>query len=264
MDKNRPLFDAIDWLLVTAIVGLSIFLLAEFSGPAIASWRSRPRSGVQVCQEYVAKIGEGRDAVETGTYYLLYLPQDYNRKNQWPLVVFLHGAGERGNDLERVRRMGLPREVETGNLGDQFILVSPQCPKDSIWMPELVIALTEHISNSFSVDRDRVYLTGFSMGGSGTWQTACHDPGRFAAIVPLSGGGDANQAERLKDVPIWVFHGANDKTVPLSASQVMVNAVQKCGGHVEFTVYPEHKHSICEVTYQNPKLYEWLLAKRRQ
>ncbi len=290
MDKKWFQFDAIDWLLVAAIVGLSVFLLAAIFEPAILAWRNRPRAGAQVCQQYMVRVG--KNAEETEINYLLYLPRSYDEQKgtapflrptnvtrkrvppsvpaakigtapkKWPLVVFLHGSGERGRDLERVRRTGLPREVERGNHGD-FILVSPQCPKDSSWNPELVVALIEHITASFAADPDRVYLTGYSMGGFGTWQTACQYPDRFAAIVPLSGGGDVRQAEKLKNMPIWAFHGAKDETVPLKASKEMVDAVRKCGGHVEFTVYPEEGHGICETTYQNPKLYEWLLAQRR-
>ncbi len=241
----------------------------------------------------------GKDAEETGINYLLYLPRSYGAQGnegdspmfvrpgftgcpksgqspasapaakigtvprQWPLVVFLHGSGERGQDLERVRRTGLPSEIEKGNYADQFILASPQCPEDSGWRPNLVILLIEHVCENFAVDRDRIYLSGYSMGAAGTWETACQYPDRFAAIAPLAGGGDVHQAERLKDVPIWAFQGAKDDKSRLSASQAMVDAVKKCGGHVEFTVYPEEGHGICETTYQNPKLYEWLLAQRR-
>ena len=253
MGKARPSFDAIDWLLVAAIIGLSAVLLAELSKPAVAAWRNRPRAGVQVCQQYVTKIGEGNDAVEMGVDYLLYLPRNHGRSTQWPLLIFLHGSGERGHDLEIVRHGGLPGEVEKAIAGkadaklckqilDEFVFVAPQCPQNSSWTPELVIALIEHICNMLPIDRDRVCLTGFSMGGFGTWQTACEYPDRFAAIVPISGGGgggDVQQAERLKNLPIWAFHRAKDETVPLIASQAMVDAVRKCGGHVEFTVYPE-------------------------
>ena len=216
MGKARPSFDTIDWLLLAAIIGLSAFLSTELSPPALATWQNRPRAGVQVCQQYVTKIGEGKDAAETGVDYLLYLPRSYGKGEKWPLVVFLHGAGERGHDLEIVRRGGLPCEIEKAIAGkadaklckqilDDFVFVAPQCPQNSSWTSELVIALVEHICTTFPIDRDRVYLTGFSMGGVGTWQTACHDPSRFAAIAPLSGGGTVEQAERLKDMPIGHF-----------------------------------------------------------
>ena len=144
-----------------------------------------------------------------------------------------------------------------------FILVSPQCPPRLGWYAEVVVELAEHISSSLSVDRDRVYLTGYSMGGNGAWAAAIYDPHRFAAVAPLSGVGDVGQAERLAKVPIWAFHGAKDQTIPLKASEEMVNAVRQSGGRVEFTVYPDAGHGICEETYQNPRLYEWLLAHRR-
>jgi predicted peptidase len=102
------------------------------------------------------------------------------------------------------------------------------------------------------------------MGGFGTWETACYDPTRFAAIAPVSGGGDVEQADHLKNMPIWAFHGGDDKTVPLDSSRAMVDAVRKSGGHVEFTIYPDQGHGIAGVTYQNPKLCEWLLAQRRK
>jgi predicted peptidase len=106
-------------------------------------------------------------------------------------------------------------------------------------------------------------MTGFSMGGFGTWATACQYPDRFAAIAPLAGGGEADQAERLKNIPIWAFHGEKDNVVSLESNQKMVDAVRASGGHAEFTVYPGAGHSICDMTYENPLFYEWLLAKRK-
>ena len=101
------------------------------------------------------------------------------------------------------------------------------------------------------------------MGGFGTWETACYAPSRFAAIVPVAGGGDVAQAQRLVNLPVWAFHGADDDTVPLEANKTMVDAVRKCGGHVEFTVYPNCGHDICNMLFYDGHLYEWLLAQRR-
>jgi predicted peptidase len=283
VDDKRPAFDAIDWALVTAIVVLSIFLATELSWPVVEAWRNRPRPGTQVHQQY-EKVTDGQNTAAWGYNYLLYLPCDYDTNRKWPLLVFLHGSGDRGEDLEALRRDGgLPRIVEAAVtcrcdpreqqtsescnahhlIRNRLIIVSPQCPKDVGWQPEHVIGLIEHIRQRFSVDRDRVYLTGYSMGGFGTWQTACHNPDRFAAIAPLAGGGDESQAERLVNMPIWAFHGMKDKSVPFESSEKIVEAVKKCGGHVEFTAYPDEGHGICDVTYQNPRLYEWLLAQRR-
>ncbi len=244
---------SIDSLLLAAIIGLSVVLF----WPAVEAWQNRPRPGVQASHQYVPPKDGGMPID-----YLIYLPREYEPSRKWPLVIFLHGSGARGQDLQLVRREGLARLVDLGEQFD-FILVSPQCATNSTWAPEKIVELTEHVSNSFSVDRDRVYLTGNSMGGYGTWAAASFAPGRFAAIVPLCGGGDAAQARRLVNLPIWAFHGASDDVVPLEASEAMVDAVKKCGGSVQFTMYPERGHDICDVTYRDKRLYKWLLAQRR-
>lgn len=262
MGKKVFLFTWGDWLLLLAIAGLSIRLSVMLLGPAIKTWKNRPRPGVQVPQQYVFKSDNGGRVVTTPINYLLYLPPDYTAHSKWPLVVFLHGGGERGQDLSLVRHAGLPRLIAQGQ-DFNFILLSPQCPERIGWPPKLIVELIEYISNSLSVDRDRVYLTGYSLGGAGTWMTAIHDPNRFAAIAPLCGRGDVDQAERLKDMPIWAFHGNKDNVVPFAVSQAMVDAVRKCDGQVKFTVYPDAGHGISEMTYQNRQFYEWLLAQQR-
>jgi predicted peptidase len=262
MEKKVSLFTWVDWLLLMAIAGLSIQLSMILLGPAIKAWKNRPRPGVQVPQQYLLKQGSGENVVTTPIGYLLYLPPDYTTHSKWPLVVYLHGAGSRGHDLELVRREWLPRQIAQGKQFD-FILLSPQCPAKSGWFPKAIVELTEHISSSLSVDRDRVYLTGYSMGGNGTWATGVYDPGRFAAIAPLCGGSNAELAERLANTPIWAFHGAEDQVVPLDASKTMVDAVKKCGGQVKFTVYPGVGHGISEMTYQNKEFFVWLLDQRR-
>jgi poly(3-hydroxybutyrate) depolymerase len=259
--KKRAAFTWVDWLLLAVIVGLSIHLAVAIAEPAAQAWHSRLRPGMQVARQYLVERCENGGVETYPINCLVYLPPTYDASRKWPLVVFLHGAGARGDDLNLVRRGGLPKEVERKKF--DFILVSPQCRKNSGWMPELVVGLTEQISSSLSVDRDRVYLTGYSMGGNGTWAAACYDPGRFAAIAPLSGGGDAEQADKLK-MPVWVFHGAKDRTIPLADSQTMVDAIRKCRGTVRFTIYPDQGHGISDVTYQNPKFLEWLLAQRRK
>jgi predicted peptidase len=127
----------------------------------------------------------------------------------------------------------------------------------------VVVALIDHLSSTLSVDRDRVYLTGCSMGGFHTWEYAVSYPDRFAAIVPLCGGCDPQLAKRLVNVPIWAFHGAKDDRVPLAMGKEIVDAVKKCGGNVKFTIYPDAGHNIDDLTYRNEQLYEWLLAQRR-
>ena len=241
---------------------VSAYLLVLLLESSIDAWRHRPQPGMQVSQQWVAQGGSGARKSATPINYLLYLPPEYTSRSKWPLVVYLHGAGARGPDINIVRHWGLPGLIEHGKKFG-FILLSPQCARIRSWARELVVGLIEHVSNSLSVDRERVYLTGYSMGGFGTWAAASPNPDRFAAIAPLCGGGDVSQAERLAKVPIWVFHGARGHVVPFKASRTMVEAVRKSGGRVEFTVYPDRDHDICELTYQNEHLYEWLLAQRR-
>jgi len=197
--------------------------------------------------------------------YLLFLPEDYGQKKQgWPLIMFLHGAGERGSDLNKVKVHGPPKIVE--NRKDfPFIVVSPQCPEDDWWTGkvEVLINLLDDIVARYKVDTERIYLTGLSMGGFGTWSLASEYPERFAAIAPICGGGNRIMALRLKDIPVWVFHGAKDKTVPLKESEEMVNAIRNRGGNAKFTIYPDAGHDSWTETYNNQKLYDWFLEHRK-
>ncbi len=193
---------------------------------------------------------------------LIYVPQDYDRQDRcFLLVLFLHGAGECGDDLEKVAAHGLPHVLENGK-AFPFIVVAPQS-RDGGWDPEMLIALLDHVATRYRIDQDRIYVTGLSMGGFGTWALAAAYPEGFAAAVPICGGGDPGFAERLKDLPIWVFHGAEDDVVPLSCSEAMVDALEAAGGKVEFTVYRKVGHDCWRETYQNTRLYEWLLGQRR-
>ncbi|MCP4257791.1 MAG: prolyl oligopeptidase family serine peptidase [Planctomycetes bacterium] len=198
--------------------------------------------------------------------YLLYLPEDYSKKRQrWPLMIFLHGAGERGSDLKKVKVHGPPKIVE--NRKDfPFILVSPQCPKDDWWTEkvDVLINLVDDISARYKVDKKRIYLTGLSMGGYGTWALASAYPERFAAIAPICGGGSRIMSLRLKDIPIWVFHGAKDKVVPIDESEQMVNAIRNRGGDVKFTIYPDAGHDSWTESYDNQELYDWFLEHSKQ
>ncbi len=196
--------------------------------------------------------------------YLLYLPVDYGKDDKkWPLILFLHGKGERGNNIEVIKKQGPPKMIAQGKSFD-FIVVSPQCPND-LWWPEqtdVLITLLDEIEAKYRVDTDRVYLTGLSMGGFGTWTLAIEYPNRFAAIAPICGGSEQYLGYRLKKVPVWAFHGAKDNVVPLIRSQEMVNAVKKTGGDAKLTVYPEAEHDSWTETYNNPELYQWFLSHK--
>jgi predicted peptidase len=176
--------------------------------------------------------------------------------------MFLHGAGERGTDIELVKKHGIPRLVASG-VDFPFLVASPQCPAGQTWSPAMVGRVLDDVCRKVRVDRDRIYLTGLSMGGYGTWFTAIAYPDRFAAIVPICGGGDPGAACRLRDLPVWVFHGAKDPVVQPEESARMVEALRGCGGNVRFTLYPEAEHDCWTQTYQNPELYRWLLQQTR-
>jgi predicted peptidase len=194
--------------------------------------------------------------------YLLYLPKDYDRKESWPLLLFLHGAGERGDNLDLVKVHGPPKLIGAGK-DFPFIVVSPQCPNGRWWEPLELAALLDEIVEKHKVDQDRIYVTGLSMGGFGTWSLAAYQPKRLAAIVPICGGGEPFTTRLFSHIPAWVFHGAKDSAVPLERSEKMVEALKKAGGDVKFTVYPEAGHDSWTETYNNPELYEWLLQQKR-
>jgi len=217
----------------------------------------------QYPQSYVKEGDE-----KTRVNYLLYLPESYPKsRKRWPLMLFLHGLGECGNDLEQLKVYGPPKLIAQEGRQFPFIIVSPQCPEKGWWASDLQIAalsaLLDDIVARYRVDVDRIYVTGLSMGGFGTWRLAVDYPRRFAAIAPICGSGDPAKAERIKHLPVWVFHGAKDGTVPLRASEAMVAALKKAGGNVRFTVYPDAGHDSWTETYNNPELYEWLLKQKR-
>lgn len=198
-------------------------------------------------------------------HYLLYLPQRYAEETsrRWPLIVFLHGSGERGEDLATVKRHGLPKQLAS-HQELPFIVASPQLPSDADWDIDTLNALLDELLERLPIDPDRVYLTGLSLGGHATWRWATHNPERFAAIAPVCGAGWQSLACRLAHVPVWAFHGDQDPVVPFAMSAAMVNTVQSCGGDARLTTYPGSGHDAWSETYANPQLYTWFLQHRRR
>jgi predicted peptidase len=232
-------------------------LLVQLAWPSITAWQNRPRSGRQVAQ-----------TVELEHYghlrFLLYLPHNYDKQSaSWPLLVYLHGAGTRGNDVHQVATEGPPLRIVQGDR-PPFIIAAPQCPMNQYWQPEIVHALAERLATTYSVNRDQVYLTGYSMGGYGTWATAAAYPSQFAAIVPIAGGGQTDSAADLAKMPIWAFHGEHDDVIPLSASRDMVKAVQSAGGHAKLTVLKNKGHGICNLAYADERIYAWLIKQTKR
>jgi predicted peptidase len=197
--------------------------------------------------------------------YLLYLPPQYEKdtKKTWPLILFLHGSGERGSDVNKVKVHGPPKIVESkpdSILAKEFIVVSPQCPAGRGWKADDLIVLLDDVEAKYRVNADKVYLTGLSMGGFGTWDLAANFPDRFAAIAPMCGGGQPEMARRLKHTPIWVFHGDADPAVPVKRSDDMVEALKKLDADVKYTRYPGVGHDCWSESYANPELYTWFLS----
>lgn len=193
--------------------------------------------------------------------YLLYLPKEYNESdNEFPLVLFLHGSGERGTDIEKVKIHGLPKLISEGK-DFPFIVVSPQCPDDVFWNVDILTALLDEIESTYRVDKNKIYVTGLSMGGHATWELALRQPNRFAAIAPVCGWADTSKANTISHTPIWVFHGAKDNVVPVKAAEDMVKALKNHGSNVKLTIYPEANHDSWTETYNNDELYKWFLEQ---
>ncbi|MBI5565558.1 MAG: prolyl oligopeptidase family serine peptidase [Chloroflexi bacterium] len=205
--------------------------------------------------------------------FLLYLPRAYGQDpaQTWPLILFLHGSSENGADPAMVAATGLP-ELLIGDADYPFIVVSPQAPEDVVWWGaelDRVAALLDYVQANFAVNPRREYLTGLSMGGFGAWAMTIRYPDRFAAVAPIAGGWNSENDSiprnicALKDMPIWVFHGEQDDIVLPKKSQLMVDALKKCGSDVKFTLYPATDHRASwALAYDDSALFEWLLAQQ--
>jgi len=215
-------------------------------------------------QHVVAVPKELKDSSTIAPDYLLYLPDGYGAtRRKWPLMLFLHGKGECGEDIALVRKNGPPMLVGRAKQQLPFIVVSPQCRKDKWWDPGDLMKLLERVQSKLAVDDRRIYVSGLSMGGFGTWAMITAYPKKFAAAVPICGGGNPALANKIKNLPVWVFHGDADETVPLERSQAMVDALEAARGKVQFTVYPGVGHDSWTRTYANPEVFDWLLKQKR-
>jgi predicted peptidase len=197
---------------------------------------------------------------------LLYLPAGFaaQRDRKYPLVIFLHGSGEAGNDLDKLKAQGPPKIVASGQ-DFPFILASPQTPDERQGFdPAVLNGMLDELIKRLPVDADRVYLTGLSLGGEWSYGWASVSPERFAAIAPVSGAWTPSVACNLKRIPVWAFHGAKDDVVPIAEDQTMIDAINACGGNAKLTVYPDIGHDAWTPAYASPDLYAWLLEHRRE
>jgi predicted peptidase len=221
-----------------------------------------------------------------GYRYQVYVPADFHSKKKWPVILFLHGAGERGSDGALQTDVGIAHAIRLNSSRFPFVVVMPQCQKDKIWgdpdMEVQALAALEASIKEFHGDRNRVYLTGLSMGGFGTWELASRSPGRFAALVPICSGvrplkdwpqlrvtrvedariADpyADVARRIGSTPVWIFHGDADQSVPVEESRRMAEAIKAEGGNVKYTEYPGVDHNSWDNAYAEPELVPWLLS----
>ena len=227
-------------------------------------------SALSINAQNVQQEGSFQDTVIRNVTmdYLLYLPNDFesNPNEQMPMLVFLHGSGERGNDLEKVKVHGPPKLIAQGK-PMPFVVLSPQCPSNTDWDTETLYALIKQIASQYRVDEKKVYLTGLSMGGAATWDLAMEYPEYFAAIAPVCGPVNRNypaRAAELKDLPIMVFHGAMDDVVPISGAATMIKRLQELGNSARIVIYPDANHDSWTATYENPELYKWFMKQTRE
>ncbi|MDP4118456.1 MAG: prolyl oligopeptidase family serine peptidase [Bacillota bacterium] len=194
--------------------------------------------------------------------YIFQTPDNYCAHKKYPAIIFLHGAGSRGNDIDTLR--GNPYFAETKKNEYNVITFAPQCFADT-WFDilEQLKEFTDYVINEDFVDKDRVYLMGASMGGYATWQLAMSMPNVFAAIVPICGGGMYWNADRLKAVPVWAFHGSEDPVVYPEESKKMVDAVNKNGGNAKLTICEGVGHNSWLNAYRSKEVFQWMLSHEK-
>lgn len=197
--------------------------------------------------------------------YLSFVPKAYSAKGAGvPLILFLHGSGERGTDLEKVKAWGPPAIAEK-DPDFPFLVISPQLADGEAWHALALKGLLDQVLAKYNVDRRRVYLTGLSLGGYGAWDLASRYPDYFAAVAPICGGGIARAVGSMRAIPTWVFHGKLDDAVPEAESARMVAALQAAGGDVRYTVLPEGGHVDAWVhAYDKAGLFEWFLQNPKK
>jgi predicted peptidase len=202
--------------------------------------------------------------------YFLYLPQGYDGVQDFPLLLFLHGGGERGSDLQMLKANGIPRLIAEGQ-HFPFVIAAPQCPLPYRWPDQIesLAALVEELASTYRIDRRRIYLTGLSQGGCGTWHLGMRYAHLFAALLPVCGYrpytyGYKEKSLPLRDMPIWTFHGVSDEIVDVSETDKLVEGLREHGSAIRYTRMEGVNHSGCwERVYAMPEIYEWLLQQSR-
>jgi predicted peptidase len=228
------------------------------------------------------KKKEYTDAAGKTLLYRLLEPDNYDPKKKYPLVIFLHGAGERGSDNTKQLVHGVADFCKEANRkAYPCFLIAPQCPEGKKWCEvdwgaeshkqpkepsepmRLLLELLPKLQKEYSIDDRRIYVTGLSMGGFGTWDVIARHPELFAAAVPICGGGDEATAEKIAKLPIWAFHGDKDGAVKVSRSRNMIEALKKAGGDPKYTEYKAVGHDSWTRTYADPEMMKWLFSQKR-
>lgn len=203
---------------------------------------------------------------DDGEYrYCVFVPPGYTPAQRWPLILFLHGAGERGEDGFLQTEVGLGRAIRCYSDWCRAIVVFPQCRPEKTWtgeMARVALACVEQTAGEYAIDSSRLYLTGLSLGGAGVWALAAAAPDRWAAIAPVCGFGDVKLAPQVASIPTWVFHGDKDDRVPPARSREMVAAIRQAGGNPRYTEFPGLGHNCWDAAYRDPEFWRWLLQQR--
>eukprot|EP01119_Soliformovum_irregulare_P002751 TRINITY_DN13008_c0_g1_i1.p1 TRINITY_DN13008_c0_g1~~TRINITY_DN13008_c0_g1_i1.p1 ORF type:complete len:239 (-),score=41.74 TRINITY_DN13008_c0_g1_i1:34-750(-) len=190
-----------------------------------------------------------------------------DQKQLWPLLVFLHGAGEKGSKIDRITAHGPPRVLTEKGIQNSIppcICVAPQCPATQFWTTNSVFAMIEEVRSTYPIDSNRIYGTGISMGGFGIFKMIAAYPDLFAAVVPICGGGDTMTASKIKRIPMWIFHSRGDPIVPFKHSKDMVDAIQKQDPkEVKLTIYEDKEHDSWTRTYLNPDVWKWMFSQSK-
>lgn len=219
-----------------------------------------------LAQEQVVVPGQTAQPASSASYpHQLFVPRGYDadRRQRWPLLIFLHGSGERGSDLAQVTKWG-PPHVLAQHPGTPMLVVSPQLEAGGDWDVARLDRLLADVRRTYRIDDSRIYLTGLSLGGMASWRWALARPATFAALVPVAARTPTEGACKLKEVPIWAFHGDDDGAVRMRGNFEMVEAVRACGGSVKprLTIYPATDHFSWIPAYDDPALWRWLSEQR--
>lgn len=242
------------------LAGLCLFTLIADPQPG----RAGQKPGTQIATKLAVTVGEGAGKKDVDVRYLQFLPNDYSSDGETkPVILFLHGSGERGSDIELVKKWGPPR------IGDKqkdfpFIVISPQFPSGRGWDTRELLPLVEHTCKALNADTDRVYVTGLSMGGYGTWELIAAAPKRFAAGMPLCGRGEPATAANLIHTPIHAVIGGQDRQTTNDSVREIAAAVKAAGGkNIKVTLHEDLGHNVWSRTYENPETWKWLLSHKR-